>query len=81
MKFQRLEITNTHNEHERFVLHIGRKETEILISLLHKARMYMPKVAQTTPVLSSVGQMEREFRKLVSKHDCERRHKILDKTT
>ena len=69
MKFKKLETASCHNQHERFVLHVGREEVKILISLLDKARICMPKTEGTTPTLNSMKQMLREFRKLVVKHD------------
>lgn len=61
MKFQTIESANNH---ERFVLHIGREETKILMGLLANARHHTPKLEATERFLQSVRQMEREFRKL-----------------
>lgn len=63
MKFQRLDTASCSDEHQRFVMHIGREETKILLALLAKARTYTPRLQQTTMMLGRVRQMEREFRK------------------
>lgn len=65
MKFKLLEKTSSHDEHERFVMHIGREETEILIGLLRSFKKYVPPMRATHQALSRVKQMTREFEKSI----------------
>ncbi len=59
MKFQKLEPSH---DHERFVMHIGREETRILVALLVRARIHTPRLDQTMQMLGRIRQMEKEFR-------------------
>jgi hypothetical protein len=59
MKFQKIDSAGNH---ERFVLHIGREETKILVGLLRNARTNTPKLTETTSLIGRLRQMEREFR-------------------
>lgn len=61
MKFQKIDSTGNH---ERFVIHIGREETQILIGLLTHARRNTPKCDQTEKFLTRVRSMERDFREV-----------------
>ncbi len=63
MKLKSLDTSSTHDEHERFVMHIGRGESELLLALLEKAKNATPRILQTETMLGRCRQMSREFRK------------------
>ena len=74
MKFQ---ILDSAGNHERFVMHIGREETKILIALLTSARQYTPKVPKTFQLLGSIRQMEQEFRKTLKQTEIKNPQSIV----
>lgn len=65
MKVKRLEESSS-GKHERFVMHIGRDEIRVLLSLCEQARLHMPRLTETTQVLGTIRQVERDFRKVLA---------------
>jgi hypothetical protein len=63
MKYLKEEINST--DKTRFVIALGKKEARIMFSLLLKAEKYMPRISETTEIVSSIGNMRRCLQKLV----------------
>lgn len=65
MKFQRIETTTCHDEHERFVMHIGREEVRVLMALMEDADKLIPKIKLTTQLCGRIHAMHQDFKKVM----------------
>jgi hypothetical protein len=55
-------IIKDSRDHERFVIHIGRQEIELLLALVARARQHTPKLPETTQLHERMRGIARDYK-------------------